>query len=76
MLLPNRSYFVHTSALIITHMYLKLLPSAPVSKYSLTYITTEKEDLVSDILELLQNYTNGALQYVIILYLKERCSIL
>jgi len=52
------------------------LPSAPVSKYSLTYITTEKEDLVSDILELLQNYTNGALQYVIILYLKERCSIL
>ena len=56
MLPPSRNYSVQTSSTILTHMYLKLLPSAPVSKYLLTYITTEEEDLlVSDILELLQN---------------------
>jgi hypothetical protein len=48
MLLPSKNYFVQIGDLIITHMYLKLLPSAPVSKYPLTYIT-EKKDLVSDI---------------------------
>jgi hypothetical protein len=48
-LLPSRNYSAQISAIILTQVYLKLLPSAPVSKYLLIYITTEEQLLVSNI---------------------------